>query len=1022
MAEIVELGSGIENIKRINLLSETELTDLYARPAFNSDEQELYFTLTEQEQIILNHYTDLNTKVYFILQLGYFKAKQQFFKFDFAEISNDIQFIIKTYFKETKIVLSGFLSRDYIAKQKQDILALFDYHDWSSEYEVQIETQLCEILRYYPKSHNALRQLLNYFDDKQIIIPNYRKLQDIFTAAFRLEEKRLSQIILSIPESKQAQLSALIKNNEGISQLNIVRADQKDFQFTAVRAEVEKAQGLADLYEFSKVFIPTLKLSKNAVRYYADVVEQYAPFRLRQLNKTQQWLRLICFVYHRYQQIMDNLIISFMYHTRAILDAGKTYAAMAQMKYNSQMVVDFPKLAQFLSWFPNRNKELNYAALNQEAYKILPEEQFFALSKFLNGNKFDKEAAKWEFYFKSSRMFSLYLRPILMAVPFDFYKEDSKIMELITLLKTHYASGKSPSMFKLADDLGLTIPKNMTQYLKSKSTDPEIDPYLFEFYVYKKMHHQLDRGKLYCNDSISYCDIECDLIDDALVDKAEEIAAKFGYPKIPIYCDKRLDDAMEMLDNAWNMTTENIRLGVNKGFNLKETKEGKQEWSLLYDSSEKLNDAFFRKLPKVEVADMLIFVGERVGLWGGFEHMKDRYIKRKTPVPLAINACLLAEAFGFSMEKMAEMSDLSVDLLQSTREDFIRVETLCKINDMVSNLIKSLPIFKQWDLLENKVLADADGQKFPTNNKTIQSRFSKKYLGKGRGISLYTLVANFVAVNAKNIGLNEYEGHSLYDMIYNNKTDIEIDMVTGDNHSLNKLNFVALDSIDVDYVPSIKNIRAAADDLYSIKSPDSYTGHIIPKDTIKSCRIKSQTRGILRVLLSLIMQENTQSNIIRKLSSHARYARLKEGLFEYNKIFKSIHVLNLIDNMQLRKVIRTARNRTEAYHQLQRMIRKLYNGIFKGYKVVDNRVSAHAARLIANCIIAYNSIILNTVYEKMIKDGVAQNIIDEFVRISPIAWINILFTGRYSFKKSNGNIDIEAMAQALEKHFKTMSC
>lgn len=102
------------------------------------------------------------------------------------------------------------------------------------------------------------------------------------------------------------------------------------------------------------------------------------------------------------------------------------------------------------------------------------------------------------------------------------------------------------------------------------------------------------------------------------------------------------------------------------------------------------------------------------------------------------------------------------------------------------------------------------------------------------------------------------------------------------------------------------------------------------------------------------MQENTQSNIIRKLNSHAtRYVRLRAALFEYNKIFKSIHVLNIIDNMQLRKALRTARNRTEAYHhQLQGFIRKIYNGIFKGRKIMDNRISAHAARLIANCIIA----------------------------------------------------------------------
>lgn len=103
---------------------------------------------------------------------------------------------------------------------------------------------------------------------------------------------------------------------------------------------------------------------------------------------------------------------------------------------------------------------------------------------------------------------------------------------------------------------------------------------------------------------------------------------------------------------------------------------------------------------------------------------------------------------------------------------------------------------------------------------------------------------------------------------------------------------------------------------------------------------------------------------------------------------------------------------------MQGIIRKTYSGVFKGKKIVDNRVSAHAARLIANCIIAYNSIILNAVYEKMMANGVAQDIIDEFARIFPIAWIHMLFTGRYSFKKSDGNIDVEAMAQILERHLK----
>ncbi len=125
---------------------------------------------------------------------------------------------------------------------------------------------------------------------------------------------------------------------------------------------------------------------------------------------------------------------------------------------------------------------------------------------------------------------------------------------------------------------------------------------------------------------------------------------------------------------------------------------------------------------------------------------------------------------------------------------------------------------------------------------------------------------------------------------------------------MNKLNFVILDSIDVDYVPSIKDIKEASNDLYSIKTPDNYAGIIRPNGVINTSLIKSEKRGILRVLISLLLQENTQSNIVRKINSYARYAGLKKALFEYNLIFKSTHVLNLIDNMALRKAIQTARN------------------------------------------------------------------------------------------------------------------
>ena len=101
---------------------------------------------------------------------------------------------------------------------------------------------------------------------------------------------------------------------------------------------------------------------------------------------------------------------------------------------------------------------------------------------------------------------------------------------------------------------------------------------------------------------------------------------------------------------------------------------------------------------------------------------------------------------------------------------------------------------------------------------------------------------------------------------------------------------------------------------------------------------------------------------------------------------------------------------------MKRLIRKVYRGVFKEKKIVDDQVSAHAVRLVAHCIIVYNIIILNILYEKILTEGVSQAVIDKFARISSISWVHIAFTGKYNFKNRNGGIDVDAVVNTLEKH------
>ena len=61
----------------------------------------------------------------------------------------------------------------------------------------------------------------------------------MLTDAYAIEETRLNDLIAAIPESNKEQLSILINKEDGITRLNIIRSDQKNFKYTAIKAEME---------------------------------------------------------------------------------------------------------------------------------------------------------------------------------------------------------------------------------------------------------------------------------------------------------------------------------------------------------------------------------------------------------------------------------------------------------------------------------------------------------------------------------------------------------------------------------------------------------------------------------------------------------------------------------------------------------------------------------------------------------------------------------------------------------------
>src|SRR3989338_9527299 len=156
---------------RINLLSDQEIEAIYAVPEFNKAERALYFSLTDEEMLVVKKYRTAKAQIYFIRLLGYFKAKQQFYKFNLGQ-DNDSEFIFGKYFEEGLSGVTGQIDFKTYQKQKTDILMLFGFKDWLPIHETKIQFHLSELIKLYPKGHDALRQLLNYFNNQQIVLPS----------------------------------------------------------------------------------------------------------------------------------------------------------------------------------------------------------------------------------------------------------------------------------------------------------------------------------------------------------------------------------------------------------------------------------------------------------------------------------------------------------------------------------------------------------------------------------------------------------------------------------------------------------------------------------------------------------------------------------------------------------------------------------------------------------------------------------------------------------------------------------
>ncbi|MBK3844154.1 DUF4158 domain-containing protein, partial [Paraburkholderia aspalathi] len=90
------------NSHRLSILTRHEIDELYALPRFTDEDRHAGFELGEAEQQLVRSRT-ASVAAHLTLQLGYFKAKHQFFDYDHEAVEDDLRYILARHFPDTNL-------------------------------------------------------------------------------------------------------------------------------------------------------------------------------------------------------------------------------------------------------------------------------------------------------------------------------------------------------------------------------------------------------------------------------------------------------------------------------------------------------------------------------------------------------------------------------------------------------------------------------------------------------------------------------------------------------------------------------------------------------------------------------------------------------------------------------------------------------------------------------------------------------------------------------------------------------
>lgn len=296
--------------------------------------------------------------------------------------------------------------------------------------------------------------------------------------------------------------------------------------------------------------------------------------------------------------------------------------------------------------------------------------------------------------------------------------------------------------------------------------------------------------------------------------------------------------------------------------------------------------------------------------------------------------------------------------------------------------------------------ASADGTKWNLYEQNLLSEYHIRYGGYG-GIGYYHVSDKYIALFSHFIPCGVYEAVYILDGMIKNESDIQPDTIHGDTQAQSAPVFGLAYLLGIDLMPRIRNIK----DLIFFKPEKGIIyKHInsLFNESINWCLIETHMPDMLRIALSIKAGKLTPSDILRRLGTYSRKNRVYFAFRELGRVVRTIFLLKYIGDIELRKTVQSATNKSEEFNNFTKWL--FFGGegvIAENVRYEQNKIIKYN-QLVANLVILYNVEAMTGVLKTLQGDGIT---LDEKILagLSPYRTSHINRFGDYTLDLRSSN-------------------